>query len=100
MDWIEEIKLEELPRQYREMADIVGLRNTVKLIEYFGKTGFYFASLDSVIRLKKKEFIIKNFHGSNHKELARDTNYSERWVYEIVEEHRSASRVKQKLLFT
>ena len=37
--------------------------------------------------VKKNEiYIIKNFNGKNHKELARITEYSEQWVYEILKE--------------
>jgi Mor family transcriptional regulator len=83
-EWIKEVSIEDLPEQYREMSSVVGLNNTIKLAEYFGKQGFYFRSLDELIRKKKEEFIKKNFTGDNHKELARATGYSERWVYEIL----------------
>ncbi len=83
-DWLDGISIEDLPPQYREMAEIIGIEATVKLAEHFGKSGFYFRSLDPLIARKKEEFIRKNFTGKNHRELARKTGYSERWVYEIL----------------
>jgi len=83
-DWLDGISIEDLPPQYREMAEIVGLENTLKLAEHFGKSGFYFRSLEPLIARKKEEYIRKNFNGRNHRELARRTGYSERWVYEIL----------------
>lgn len=99
MEWLKEIKIEELPRQYQEMAEIIGLEATIKLAEYFGKTGFYFVSLDGVISAKKREYIAKNFNGSNHREMARATDYSLVWVYKIIEENRAISKIKQRMLF-
>lgn len=86
MNWTEEIQIKDLPENYQEMAELIGIENTMRLAEYFGKQGFYFKSLEEIIRKKKREYIIKNFKGGNHKELARATGYSEQWVYEILKE--------------
>ncbi len=99
MDWLEELDVHELPKQYQEMAELIGLENTIKLIECFGKQPFYFPSLDKFIREKKKEYIIKHFSGNNHRELARATRYSLVWVYEILRDHKALSKIKQKMLF-
>ena len=84
MEWLKELKKEDLPEQYHEMVDLIGIENTLKLAEKFPKQPFYFIGLEGVIEKKKKEYIHKNFNGHNHKELARATGYSLRWVYEIL----------------
>ena len=99
MEWLTAIKIEELPKQYREMAEIIGVENTIRLAEYFGKTPVYFPSIDPVIREKKKQYIIENFRGDNHYELARATEYSLVWVYDILKEHKKAQQRKQRKLF-
>lgn len=98
MEWLQEIDISELPEQYQEMAELIGLENTIKLIEHFGKTTVYFLSLDRFIREKKRQYILRNFKGSNHRELARITGYSLVWVYEILRDHKALSKIKQKLL--
>jgi Mor family transcriptional regulator len=85
-NWITGISIDELPALYQEMARLIGIENTIKLAEHFGKQGLYFKSLDCLIRKKKEEYIRENFTGSNHRELARATGYSERWVYEILKQ--------------
>lgn len=99
MKWLEEIDVSELPQQYQKMAGLIGMENTIKLIEHFGKLPFYFVSLDGFIREKKRQYIVRNFNGSNHHELARTTGYSLVWVYEILREQKALNKVKQKLLF-
>lgn len=82
--WVEDIEIEDLPESYREMAELIGVENTIKLAMHYYKQGFYFKSLDEPIMKKKEEYIKKNFDGRNHRELARATGLSERWVYEIL----------------
>lgn len=102
MEWLSGLKVSDLPERYREMADLVGLENTVKLALRYAKQPLYFIDLEAVVTKKKKEYIIEHFKGNNHNELARATGYSSRWVYEILEEHKrlNAVKIKQKKLFT
>ena len=95
-NWIDEISVDDLPEEYRIIADIIGLENTLKLAEYVGGLQFYFRKLDTFIARKKEEYIRKHFNGRNHKELARATGYSERWVYEIL---RNGRDERQNRLF-
>jgi len=83
-DWIKAIEKHELPAKYAEMSDIIGIENTIKLAEHFGKDGFYFKSIEKIITKKKEEYIRNNFTGNNHTELARATGYSTRWIYEVL----------------
>lgn len=84
MEWLKEIKADELKEPYKEMAGLIGIEATIKLAQFFSKQGIYFRSLEDLIAQKKKEYIVKNFNGNNHRELARATGYSEQWVYKIL----------------
>ncbi|TAN40780.1 MAG: hypothetical protein EPN22_16920 [Nitrospirae bacterium] len=88
MNWLENLTIEDLPESYQEMACIIGLENTLKLSEHYGKQSLYFRSLDELIAEKKRRFILDKFTGANHAELARATEYSERWVYEVLKNAR------------
>ena len=91
-DWIKNILIEELPEQYREIAEIIGIENTIKLAEHFEKQAVYFKSLDPLINRKKEKYIHENFDGNNHKMLARITGFSERWIYEILTKKRNEAK--------
>ena len=87
-------------KEYQEMAEQIGPENTLKLARYFKGELVYFAGLEEIIRQKKCEYIMKNKTGDNHKELARVTGYSERWVYEIIwQEQQKKRMVRQLKLF-
>lgn len=93
MDWTKEIIIEELPESYQEVCRIIGIDNALRLSEYLGGLPLYFPKIEKLISKKKIEYIHKHFNGSNHRELARVTEYSERWVYEVLQP--SKKRKKQ-----
>lgn len=68
---------------YAEISDLIGYENAIKIFErYKGQ------QINFPIRLYDKdavkEVIKEKYNGENAKELARQFNYSERWVKEIV----------------
>jgi Mor family transcriptional regulator len=91
-----DLKLDELTGVHREIASIIGIENTIKLAEHFGKTGIYFRSLDGLIADKKRAYILTNFNGVNYPELARATELSDRWIREII---KRSKENKQPSLF-
>ncbi len=97
-EWIEtiisEITIEDLPESYREVALAIGVENAVKLSSVVGGLGYYFPQLEGILRKKRDECIRREFNGTNHRELAKRYNLTERWVREIVEE-----KISQASLF-
>ena len=89
-EWIEtiisEITIEDLPESYREVARAIGVENAVKLSSVVGGLGYYFPQLEGILRKKRDECIRREFDGTNHRELAKRYNLTERWVREIADE--------------
>ena len=83
-NWINDITLEQLPQPYETIAREIGVANTLKLASMYQGTGFYFPRLDGVLSEMRNKRIREEFNGSNHKELARKYELTERWIYEIV----------------
>lgn len=94
MEWMKDLTTEDFPEQYHEIIDLIGMENTVKLALLFKSQAFYFGHIKVMIEKKKKEYVRKKFNGSNHKELARATDYSERWVYEILKDKKDDRQVE------
>lgn len=89
MNWLDDLRIEDLPEPYSEMAELIGIKNTLKIADHFGKQQIYFKSLKEIISERKRRYIIDNFNGVNHAELARITDYSLQYVYEILAEDRN-----------
>ena len=72
---------------YRELCDLVGYENMLKL--YKQHKGF---QVNFPTRLYSKDYVRevlkKEYNGSNTKELARRLGYSERWIREPLNNQR------------
>ena len=70
---------------YRELCDLVGYENMLKL--YAQYKGF---QVNFPTRLYSKDYVRevlkREYNGSNTKALARKLGYSERWIRKIIEE--------------
>ncbi|MBP3414039.1 MAG: Mor transcription activator family protein [Clostridia bacterium] len=75
--------LNGLNEVYREIADEIGIENTVVIYRLFHGTQISFPS-----RLFSKEYthkaIIKEYNGKNVHQLAQKYNYSERSIWRII----------------
>ncbi len=91
---LELINVEELPDPYKEMAELIGVENTIKLAERFGGITAYLPKVDSIVRKARDEKIKEEFNGYNYDSLARKYNISSQWVRIIVEEVKQQARAK------
>lgn len=75
--------LEGLNEIYREIADEIGIENTIRIFNLFHGTQISFPN-----RLFSKEHIhkaiIKEYDGKNALQLAQKYNYSERSIWRIL----------------
>ena len=81
---LDEIDCCDLPESWQTLAESIGVVNVIKLCKVFGGTSLYVPKLDSIVAPAKRRVISKEFTGSNHKELAKRFELSERSVYDIV----------------
>ncbi len=82
--WVDMLKPEELPGDLQLVAEACGMDVAIRLAENLNSMQLYISSIDRLISKKKQEYIIENFTGSNHKQLALETRYSLKWVYKIL----------------
>ena len=95
MEWLKDLKKEELPENYQEMLtvlvgavgdDLKALRAIIDLAKYYNKQPFYFSGIDAIVSRRKREFIIKNRGRMRVSDLARTTQLSQQSIYDIFEE--------------
>lgn len=92
MNWLDDLRIEDLPEVYQDIAQEKGLPYAVALAEIFGGRQIYFPQSDSLFTKAKRRYIISHFNGGNHAELAKATGYCEREVYDILREDRESKQ--------
>lgn len=85
-DWYEEINPDELTEPYKELARVIGLKNTIKIAEKYQGMALYLPKLDALIRRIRDDRIRTEFNGGNYRELAIKYKLTEVWVRQIVDE--------------
>ncbi|MBF0321220.1 MAG: hypothetical protein HQL01_15610 [Nitrospirae bacterium] len=74
--WLSDISIDDLPEKYRQMAELIGIENVLRLEESYQGEQLYFSSLSKLVAKKKKEYIKAKFTGNNHKDLSRETGFT------------------------
>ena len=74
---------EEMNKFYGELAQLIGMENTIKLYEVYRGMQITFPK-----RIYAKEFVKERvkleFDGQNLKELCKKYGYSERWIRKMI----------------
>jgi Mor family transcriptional regulator len=85
--WIKEVKTEDIPSEYRDLVDGIGLDAFLRLAYITGGNTIYFPKLDRLIQPARDRMIIKEYNGSNLKELVIKYELTDVWVRKIISEH-------------
>lgn len=79
-----DITIEDLSGQQREIADIIGFENYMKLVDaYGGMRAIYISKLSDLQKIQRNKEIISKFDGYNFAELAREYDLTEQTIREI-----------------
>ena len=79
-DWKKQLKKEDLPSPYFEVAEEISVEAAIKIEQIFKGQTVYFASFENCCSETRKELIRSEFNGYNTKQLARKYGVSDRYV--------------------
>ena len=101
MKWLEYIQVEQLSEDYKLVAQIIGLEQTVKLAQGLS-TGvhLYLKNPDRLFQAAKEAYVrtvLAKHPGTDRRRLALETGLSERHVYDLAAELKE--KAKQGSLF-
>jgi Mor family transcriptional regulator len=82
--WMHEVRPEDLPEVYQEMAEVIGVEATVGLARIYAGTSVYFPKLERALLGLRNQVIRREFDGANIRSLARRWGLSARHVRHIV----------------
>ncbi|MBA3012949.1 MAG: DNA-binding protein [Proteobacteria bacterium] len=81
-----QLRISDLPGEIRAIAELIGLKATLKIAsEYSGET-IYIPKHDSITRAVRDRAIREEYTGANHKELAKKFNLTTRIIRKIIDE--------------
>ena len=80
------IQIDDLPPDFRDIAETIGMEPALKLVQARGGEGIYIPKADKVCRAARDRAIRSEFNGANHRELARKYGLTVVWIRSIVGE--------------
>lgn len=83
--WIKGITIEDVPCQYHDMINAIGLEAFLSLMQSHGGTYYYIPKADQVLRKVRDDKIKTEFRGGNYKQLAIKYGLTEITIRRIVE---------------
>lgn len=94
MNLLDELTIDDLDPEQRELADCIGMTAYKKLVATYAGSSVNIRMPDKLTIVQRNKRIIREFNGYNFGELARKYRLSERQIRNIVAEfvHRERSR--------
>ena len=83
------IRLEDIPEEYRDIAEDLGLKVFLRLAALCGGQDLYVPKLESLERSGRDREIRARFNGGNYRALAAQFRLSERQIRKIINGTRS-----------
>lgn len=81
---VKHISLGDLPSEMKEIAQIIGLEGTVKLIARYNEQAIYFPKYETITLKMRDKVIRQEFDGNNIRALATKYNLSTRYIRYIL----------------
>lgn len=81
---IQNITLDDLIDSQKEIAELIGLDNYIKLVQYYGGGSPYIQTQSKLVKPARNAAIREAADGYNTRELARQYGLSPRQAYNII----------------
>lgn len=99
----QKIRIDDLYGVQRDIAEVIGIDNYIKLSLNFGGDNIYVQKYSEVIKIQRNAEIREKFNGYNSDQLAKEYDLSERYVRllcaDLIDDMRSRPPDGQMSLF-
>ena len=85
------LKLSDLPPQFENIAQELGIERAKLLFKEFGGTSVYFPTEKMIYKGVRDREIMAEYNGFNHKELAIKYNMSESYIRSIINKQKKTA---------
>lgn len=94
MEWRDNLELNDIDENYRDIAEEIGVENFIKIVKKFGGTSLYIPKLKTVYNDIIRRLVLKEYNGHNKKKLAVKYDVSERTIQTIISENYNQEQLK------
>lgn len=92
-DWIDNVIVDDIPSQYQYIAEVIGIKNFIRLTELLGGATWYIPQKNSILTEIRNKQLKKEYNGYNIKQLVSKYKISERQIYTIVGENKMQGQI-------
>lgn len=96
-EWIKEVKIEDVPRAFQEICEVVGVQAAAKLSQRFGGLPLYIPKIEALLERKRNEMIRRDVRVIGYRQTALKYKLTEVWVRQIADHQREEE--KQQSMF-
>ncbi|MEG1410754.1 MAG: Mor transcription activator family protein [Terrisporobacter sp.] len=86
-----DLKISDLPPQFENIANRLGIEKAKWLFKEFGGTSVYFPTEKMIYKDARDREIVSEYNGFNHKELAAKYNMSESYIRYIINKNKDSA---------
>ncbi|MGL5712307.1 MAG: Mor transcription activator family protein [Paraclostridium sp.] len=86
-----DLKISDLPPQFENIANRLGIDKAKWLFEEFGGTSVYFPTEKMIYKEARDREIVSEYNGFNHRELAVKYNMSESYIRAIINRNKKSA---------
>ncbi|MGL5714130.1 MAG: Mor transcription activator family protein [Paraclostridium sp.] len=86
-----DLKISDLPPQFENIANRLGIEKAKWLFEEFGGTSVYFPTEKMIYKEARDREIVSEYNGFNHRELAAKYNMSESYIRAIINRNKKSA---------
>jgi Mor family transcriptional regulator len=82
--WIKEVKTEDIPPNFQDLANEIGIEALLKMTAIIGGLTIYIPKTDFFIKPAKERLILQEYNGYNVPELAIKYGVSDAYIRKLV----------------
>lgn len=86
------IRIEDIPEQYADIVELLGLEQFLSLCLLCGGCAIYFPRIESLAMDARDREIYKNFTGYNYRQLSAQYRLCERQIRKIIDKQKDLAK--------
>lgn len=91
-DWVKEVRLEDLPRQFHELVEAIGIEAAFKLAEAYPGMAVYVPKPETLFERARNNMIRRDVRIIGYRGCARKYGLTEVWIRQICDYQKGSAK--------